>query len=384
MTDTMARHDVRREDFDMPRDVAYLNCAYMAPLHRRVREAGRVGVERKAKPWLLKPRDFFDESDRARALFADLIGARPRDIALTPSVSYGLGVAAANLPIKSGQRILLLADQFPSNVYPWRHLAARTGAEVLTIPRPADDDWTAAVLAALDERVAIAALPNCHWTDGSLVDLGAVSDRCRDIGAALALDLTQSLGALPFSLDRVKPAFLTAAGYKWLMGPYSTAFLYVAPEWQRGAPLEHNWIARAGSENFSGLVAYTDELAEDASRFDVGERSNFALLPMAIAALSLIDEWGVANIAATLRAYRDGLTARAAEMGFRAIDPARNAPHLTGLRYPGGFPATLPATLADHGVSVSVRGDAIRVAPHLYNDDADLDRFFAALATALD
>ena len=199
-----------------------------------------------------------------------------------PAASYGLAVAAANLRCAPGARILLLAEQFPSNVYTWRELAKQRGGEVLTIARPPDDDWTGAVLAALDERVAIAALPHCHWTDGGLLDLVAIGRRCREVGSALVLDVTQSLGALPLDLAAVAPDFLVCPGYKWLLGPYSQGYLYVAPQHRDGRPLEHNWIAREGSEDFARLIDYRERYQPGARRFDVGERSNFALLPVGI------------------------------------------------------------------------------------------------------
>ncbi|MCC2665230.1 MAG: aminotransferase class, partial [Geminicoccaceae bacterium] len=187
----------QRDLFDLPGDVAYLNCAYMSPLLRRAAEVGAAALARKCRPWTISPEDFFADSERARGLFAALLGATPDDVAIVPAASYGLALAAANLPLAPGLRILVLAEQFPSNVYAWRELAQRAGGAVLTVERPADGDWTGAVLAGLDERVAIAALPHCHWTDGGLLDLVAIGRRCRAVGSALVLDVTQSLGALP-------------------------------------------------------------------------------------------------------------------------------------------------------------------------------------------
>ena len=143
-------------------------------------------------------------------------------------------------------------------------------------------------------------LPNCHWTDGGLVDLVAIGARCREVGAALVLDVTQSLGAMPFEVGAVRPDYLACATYKWLLGPYSMGFCYVAPHRHEGRPLEHNWIHRKDSEDFAGLVAYRDEYQPGARRYDVGERSNFALMPMVVAALEQIFEWGVDEIAETL------------------------------------------------------------------------------------
>jgi selenocysteine lyase/cysteine desulfurase len=378
-----ARLPCQRALFEIPDDVAYLNCAYMAPLMRSVRAAGERGVARKSAPWELHASDFFTETEEARRLFAALIGAGADDIAIVPSVSYGIGVAAANLAASRGGRILVLAEQFPSNVYPWRWLAAEHGAELVTIPRPADGDWTAALLGAIDGRTVLAALPHCHWIDGGRVDLASIGRGLRDVGAALVVDATQSLGALPFDVRAVDPDFMVAATYKWLLGPYSLGFLYVAPRHQQGRPLEHNWIARAGSEDFAGLINYRDELQPGARRFDVGERSNFALMPMAIAALEQLAAWTVPSIQATLGAITATIAERAAPYGLRAAPAALRAPHYLGLRFLEGVPSGLPERLAAANVHVSVRGDAMRVTPHLYNNEADIERLFRVLAATL-
>jgi len=369
----------QRELFDIPDSVAWLNCAYMSPLMREAVEAGESGVRRKAHPWNLAPADFFTESERARGLFARIVNAAPDDIAIVPSASYGMEIAARNLAAPAGSRILLLDEQFPSNVYPWRALAERSGARIETVPRPADDDWTAAVLEAIGPDVAVAALPHNHWTDGGLVDLGRVGAALREAGAAIAVDATQSLGALPLDVRRVRPDFLVAASYKWMMGPYSIGFLYVDPKHHEGRPLEHNWIARAGSEDFSGLVLYRDDYQPGARRFDMGERSNFALMPPAIAAMRQILEWGVADIQETLSALTRDIAARTAELGIGSVPADRRAGHYLGLRFPGGIPDDLGRRLAEQGIFISVRGASMRVTPHLYNTDADIDRFVDAL-----
>jgi selenocysteine lyase/cysteine desulfurase len=373
----------QRDLFDLPGDVAYLNCAYMSPLLKRAVQLGAEGIARKARPWTISPADFFTDSERARGLFAELVGATAEDIALVPSASYGLAIAAANLPFAEGRRILVLADQFPSNVYTWRELAAGKGGEVVTVARPADGDWTAAILARLDQRVAITALPHCHWTDGGLIDLVAVGARCREVGSALVIDATQSLGALPLDLAAVRPDYLVCAGYKWLLGPYSLGYLYIAPRHQDGRPLEQNWIARAGSDDFARLIDYQDRYQPGARRFDMGERSNVALLPAGIAALEQLLRWGQAAIAGTLAARNAGIVERAAALGMRAIPAHLRAGHFVGLRLPGGAPAGLPERLAKEQVYVSLRGDSVRVTPHLYNNDADVDRLFGVLERTL-
>jgi selenocysteine lyase/cysteine desulfurase len=331
----------------------------------------------------LTPEDFFAEVEEARGLFARLVGGVAEGVAIVPSVSYGMAVAANNVAVGEGEKILLLEYQFPSNVYPWRELAAERKAEILTVPRPADHDWTAAVLDALDESVAVVTLANCHWTDGSLVDLVRVGRRAREVGAALVVDAIQSLGALPFDVAEVRPDFLVAGAYKWLLGPYGVGFMYVAEGYREGKPVEHNWINRRDSETFARVAEYRDEFAPGARRYDVGERSNFVLLPMANEALRQILAWGVENVAETIGGLTDLVEGEAGTLGIEAVPKERRARHMIGLKLGPGAPEDLAARLAAEGVFVSVRGESVRISPHLYNTEHDVRCLFSALEKAL-
>ena len=373
----------QRHLFDIPEEVAYFNCAYMSPLMKKVVAAGQEAVALKAQPWRISPPDFFSTPERARDLFARLINAQADDIAIIPACSYGTAIAAQNLPVGKGQEMLVLQDQFPSNVYPWRELAADREAEIVTIPRGGNDGWTPRILDAIGGNTAIVALPHCHWTDGSLINLEAVGRRCREVGAALVVDLTQSIAALPFDVTQIQPDFAVAAGYKWLMGPYTLGFVYVAPQHRDGRPLEHNWIARQGSEDFAGLVDYKSDFQPGARRFDMGEGANFTALPMAVTAMQQLLDWGVEEIQETLSAMTGTIAARAAPLGLSASDPTMRAGHFLGLGFPGEVPAGLPERLGQEGVYVSVRGQSMRVTPHLYNNEADMDRLINVLAAAL-
>ncbi len=373
----------QRHLFDMPDDIAYLNCAYMSPLMKPVIDAGVAGMSRKAQPWTITPQDFFSDSEAARGLFARLIGADAGDIAIVPSASYGIASAAANVPVAKGQEILVLAEQFPSNVYSWRELADSTGATLRTLNKGQDGDWTRIILDAINDRTAMAALPHNHWTDGSLIDLVAVGAKLRSVGAALVLDLTQSLGAMPFSVPDVQPDFMVSACYKWMLGPYSIGFMYVAPKWQAGRPLEQGWITRAGSENFARLLDYADGMQPGARRYDMGERSNFALMPGAIQAMQHLLDWTPVAISETLGARTADIASRAAAIGLLAPPDSARAPHFLGLRFPGGAPEGLVQRLAAGQVHVSQRGDSMRVTPHLYNTDTDTERLIDALTRLL-
>ncbi len=376
----MVTIDCQRELFDIPEDVAYFNCAYMSPLPRRSVEAGERGLRRKTRPWEIRPPHFFDESERAREVFAQLIGAQPGDVAIVPSVSYGIDVAAANVAISRGDRIVVLEEQFPSNVYPWRRLAQARDAQIVTVARPEDYDWTPRVLDAMGPASAVVALPAVHWTDGSRIDLVAVGRRCREIGAQLVLDITQSLGAAPFAVSDIQPDWLACATYKWLLGPYSLGFLYASPAAQDRAPIENGWIAREGSQDFAGLVRYRDEFDSGARRYDVGERANFALLPAAITSLEQIDEWGVDGIAASLESVTDRIASEVARLDLVPVPRERREAHLMGVRFPSGLPDGLVERFAERRVYVSIRGDSVRIAPHLFNNERDVDRLLEVLA----
>ncbi len=380
---TLAPIPCQRALFDLPREVAWLNCAYMSPLLTEAVEIGRAAVARKARPWTLRPADFIAEPDRARALFARLMGADAEGMALVPAASYGLATAALNLPLSPGRTVVVAAEQFPSNVHVWRARSAEAGASLVTAAPGPDGDLTAALLAAIDERTAVVACAQVRWTDGALVDLVRVGAAARDAGAALVLDLTQSAGALPLDFAAVRPDFVTAACYKWLLGPYGTGFLWVAPHRRDGRPLEETWLGRAGAEDFARLVDYRDAYRPGARRFDMGEAPNFALLPMVSAALERLIAWDPAAIQATLAARTASIAARAAALGLTPATPGPRAGHYLGLGFPEGPPPGLPDRLAAAGVHVSLRGSALRVTPHLYNDDADVDRLIDALAAAL-
>ena len=382
----------QRHLFDIPDDVAYLNCAYMSPLMKPALEAGTAGLARKAHPWQITPDQFFTGSEEFRTIAAQLLDCSADCIAIVPSASYGIATAARNLPVKKGQSILVLEEQFPSNYYPWQRRAEESGASLKIVPWPSDknkdkdknkdNDWTAAVLDSLTSDVAIAALPHVQWTSGGRLDLVRIGEACRKLGAALVLDLTQSLGALPFSVrdlqNGVQPDFAVAASYKWLLGPYSVGLLYVAPKWQDGIPLEENWIQRANARDFSSIL-YTGNYDVGARRFDMGERSNFALLPAAVRAMKQLLEWEVAQISETVGALNRQLANAAADMGFSAPSEPFRAPHYLALRRKAAIPKELPEMLAREKVFVSVRGSSIRVTPHVFNTAEDCERLIACL-----
>ena len=372
--------------FAIDPDVHYLNCAYMSPLPHSVEEAGRVGLARKQRPWTIRPADFFTEVEHVKAAFADLLGApRHEQVAVLPSVSYGMAIVARNVPFRPGQHIVVAGAQFPSNVHPWRRLAEQRGGEVRAVVAPEQREgraaaWNDALHDAIDERTAILAIGQVHWADGTRFDLPRLAARAHAVGAWVVIDGTQSVGALEFPFDDVRPEAVMCAAYKWLMGPYGIALGWFGDVLQNGEPIEETWAGRRGSEDFSALVDYTDAYGPGSVRFDVGQRSNFITLPMTIEALRVVKGWGTERIQAHCASLWAPVLEPLGEAGYTIEDEAWRGHHLVGVRPPAGADVSaLAARLAAANVHVSWRGTSMRVSPHLYNTPEDMQALRVAL-----
>jgi selenocysteine lyase/cysteine desulfurase len=373
----------QRAKFEVDDEVAYLNTANMSPLLHSVRAAGEEALDRRARPWTISAPDWFSDAEELRSRFARLVGGSADDVALIPATSYGLSVAARNLSARPGDRVLVLDHEFPSNYYTWQRFARRTGAELVVVEQEPGQTWTEAILEAVDERVAVASVPNVHWTNGALVDLERVALALREAGSAFVVDASQSLGAMPLDVAALRPDALVAVGYKWLLGPYSLGFLYLDPAFHDWEPLEENWILRAGSDDFSTLVDYRDEYLPGARRFDVGQRTNFQLTPVALAALQQLLDWTVPRVAATLKARTDEIAGRAEALGLRVPPPEARAPHMLGVELPPEAARQAGAALAQARVVASMRGSSLRISPHLHNNQEDVDRLIDVLGSSV-
>jgi len=372
-----------REAFAITDAVTYLNSASLGPRLRAVDAAGHAAVARMAEPWHIRSADWFADARALRALFASLIGAPADCVALVPSVSYGIAVAARNVPVAAGDNIVVIDQEYPSNYYSWQRLARERGAEIRSAAARGGT-LTDAIVASIDRRTAVVAVANCHWTNGAIVDLVRVGAAARRHDAALVVDASQSLGVYPLDLAEVRPDFLVTVGYKWLLGPYGLGYLYVADRWHElGEPLEESWLNRAGGDNFAALVDYTDAYQPGAQRFNLGESAQFYLLPMALAALMQIAQWTPARIQQQLSEWTGELSSRAASLGLESLTREQRVGHMIGLTARGSLPPGVVDGLAARHVYVGARGNNIRVSPHLHSTAADLERLVAALQELL-
>ncbi len=372
----------QRAHFDMPREVCYLNAAAWSPLPRQSQEAGRIGVARKGQPWTIDADLPAQQFARARKAAAALIGADPDDIALISSVSYGVATAAKALNISPGSRVLLLEDDHSSPVLEWMTRAADAGFTVEIVRRPDDADWTEALLAAIarpgSPPVSLASISCIHWSDGGLVDLSRIGPALRAEGAALLVDATHAAGAMPLDVKKLDPDFLVFPTYKWVLGPYGRAFLYIAKRRQDATPLEQTaYGRRAVSAEQTTYLADTSYVS-GARRFDMGERDHFISLEMASIGMEMVAQWSAAAISERLAMLTARLAEGLANLGVRFPEPHLRAPHILSLAFPNGMPEGLIARLAAANVHVAGRLGRMRISPHVYNDEQDIDAFVSA------
>ena len=373
----------QKDKFLLQSKYAYLNCAYMAPTSKKVEKAGIKGIKQKRKPYHVAPEDFFKTADTCRRLFSQLIdNSEPDRIAILPSVSYGIANVTNNLKGKSGE-IIVVDEQFPSNVYPWKAIESED-LKVTFIAKPTGTEkgavWNQAILEAINDNTVAVALGNVHWADGTLFDLIRIREKTRKHNALLVIDGTQSVGALPLSIQEIQPDALICAGYKWLFGPYSIGLGYYGPAFDSGSPIEENWINRKGAENFGGLINYEPNYQPQALRYEVGEHSNFILLPMMVEALKQLLKWSVPKVQEYCGHLTNYLIAETEVFGYKYEAKEYRAGHLIGLTPPEEIDLDrLQKAFKQKKISVSTRGESIRVSPNVYNDERDIDRLIKTL-----
>ncbi|MAN59346.1 MAG: aminotransferase [Flavobacteriaceae bacterium] len=378
----------KKEFFELPDDIVFLNGAYMSPQLKSVAQIGIENLRKKGDPSKMDDSDFFGGRLLLKQRFAQLIAAETHQrIAIIPSVSYGIATAVQNIPFQKKDEIVVLEEQFPSNYYAWKQLERETGVTVVTVKAPPlakgrGAAWNDAVLAAINHRTKAVAMPQVHWADGTWFDLKAVKNRCDEVGAYLIIDGTQSVGAMPFSVDEIRPDALICGGYKWLMGGYGLGVAYFGERFDGGRPLENNWMNHEGAEDFATLSKYNENFKPMAERYNVGESSNFILTNMLSEAIRQLLEWTPEAIQQYCRSITELALRTLEEKGYYVESPDFRGHHLFGI-YPmqNDNLEAIKIKLKREKIAVSYRGDAIRVSPNVYNTRAELEKLVACLVS---
>ena len=372
-----------RRLFAVPRDICYLNSASYSPLPLCAQEAARDAVGRKSTPWILDAAFANRQHERARSAAARLINAEAGDVALISSVSYGVATVGKILAIPAGMRVLVLENDHSSPILEWQTRAASAGFTIETVRQPPDGDWTSAVLAAIERpgaaRLALASISSVHWSDGGIIDVAKVGATLKRHGALFLIDATHGVGVVAMDVKSLDPDFVIFPTYKWLLGPYGRAFIYMARRHQNGIPLEQTGFGRREIRSEAEIYFTDVSYVAGARRFDMGERDHFISMEMAAIGMEMMAEWGTDAVVERLTMLTRRIAEGLSGSKIRLMDPRYRSPHILSVGFAGGLPAGLVEGLAEEGIHVAARLSRMRISPHVFNDEEDADRFVEAL-----
>jgi cysteine desulfurase/selenocysteine lyase len=383
-TSTPVHTDWRGEWFEFE-DATYLNLAAQSPMPRVSLRAIQSAIADKKYPHHRTDAVFFEIPDRIRTNIAQLIGAKSDEIAITTGASAGVIAVAYALDWKPGDEVLTSTCEFPLQYTIWKPMEERVGLKVrIVAPRDrflgADD-----LMAAMTLNTRLVSVSLVRFDDASLLDAKRVAAACHAQGALLLLDVSQCCGAIPMNVSELGADFLVCAGYKWLFGPFGTGFFWIKHELlSRVRPAPFYWMAVAGSDNFAKLNFEDPKPADNAKRWDAPEWAshfNFNLAGLD-ASLEFVLRMGAETVERHNRELIELMYARLPKdrcVSSSPVDAAKRGPY-------GCFAARTPEKTADlyhklrtENVIVSLREGNIRVSPHLYNTERDIDRLISVV-----
>lgn len=374
----------QKNQFSIEEGITYLNGAAYSPTLKSSVERGIEGINLKAiTPFKISGKDHFTLPEKVQKLFSQLTNiADYQRVAVISAVSYGMAIVANNihrLPnISTKKHIIQIQDEFPNNVYAFDRVCQTHNLSYKTITKPQNLEncgklWNEHILEGITTETAMVVIPHIHWIYGVKFDLETISKRCKEVGALLIIDGTQSVGALNFDVEKIQPDALICAGYKWLLGPYSIGLAYLGEFFDEGVPVEESWMHRAESDNFAQLIRYERAYRPKAQRYNMGEHSNFILMPMLEDSLTQILDWGVGNIQDYTKIITQKPIIALQELGCKIENESYRASHLLGIELPQKTDnQSFTDKLLSNKIIISNRGVAIRISQNVYNTEDDL------------
>jgi len=376
--------DWRQEWFEFE-GATYLNVAGESPLPKVSIRAVQAALEAKRFPHTKPDSVFFEVPERLRAGIAKLIGAKPEEIALTTGASTGVQAVAYGMQWKPGDEVITAKGEFPLQYTTWKPMEEREGLKVKVVGASGRFPKAEDFLAALTPRTRLVSASLVRFDDGSMLDAARLADGCHKQGALVLLDVSQACGGLPMNVKSLGADFLVCAGYKWLFGPFGTGFFWIKSEHLAAVrPAPFYWMAVAGSHNFAELNFEDPKPGASAKRWDAPEWAshfNFNLVGLD-ASVEFVQRMGVETVAEHNHALIEMMFERLPKDRCVAASPlerAERGPYGCFVARTAEKTKALYEKLRQENVFVSLRENKIRVSPHLYNTERDIDRLISVI-----
>lgn len=368
---------LRRAEFPVTGRWAYFDHAAVAPLPRRSAAVIRAWADDQEANGVVHWPDWEKKLERTRRDLARLIGAEAAEIAFINSTTHGIGLVAEGFPWRVGDNVVTAAEEYPSNLYPWLNLADR-GVTLRTVPSRDGRVWVEDLASAIDARTRLLTISHVEFASGFRNDLDALAELCQGRGIAFFVDAIQGLGPLTIDVGRTPIDFLAADGHKWLLGPEGAGFLYVRRDWiERLRPIGVGWHSVVSSYNNPEIDF---QLRPDARRWEGGSFAMPGLQGFGASA-GLLLELGPTAVSARILDRAAAVRERAKAAGWRVAGSERpgDLSGIVALERAGTDPEAFVRRQRGRGLALACRRGRVRVSPHVYNDEDDLDRLAAAL-----
>ncbi|NNE16539.1 MAG: aminotransferase class V-fold PLP-dependent enzyme [Saprospiraceae bacterium] len=378
--------ECQKELFTLTEGIHYFNCASKSPLLKSAELLAVKAVQYQRHPFHLKDVDFFSEVENVKEEFAKLINTSKNNIAIIPSVSYGFASMLKNVSPKDNGHALTIRDEFPSGYYALEKWCI-DNSNSLKIVNPilseseVGKSWNHQVIESINDDTSVVLMSAIHWINGLKFDIQAIGKKCKNVGAKLLIDGTQMLGAMPFDISKYDIDGIVCGGYKWLFGPYSVALAYFDDAFFNGKPIEESWMNRVNARDFKNLTNYNDNYLEGASRYCVGETSNFILMAILLEGLKQVNEWtpyAIQNYCAKLMSpVREIMIKK----GLYTEAEAFSVNHILSMQLPSSIdPTNFKQKLEENKFFVSQRGNALRLSFNVFNSEDEVAKFISFLS----
>ncbi len=371
--------------FNLKENDHYLNCAYKAPLLKTVEEAAIKALIRNRNPADITPLDFFKVTEEVRVLFGKIVNCLPSEVAIIPSASYGFSSVLNNISCSKGQHAIVVENDFPSDYFSIKKWCDTNNAELKTIKAIDNlgfigEVWNNNIINSINKKTAVVILSSIHWMNGLKFDLESIGKKCKSVGAKFIVDGAQSVGVLPIDVKKFNIDALICPSYKWLFGPYSLGLAYMGNCFNDGTPIEESWLNRTNAIDFSNLSDYDPEYNPNAGRYNVGETSNFILMPMLKQSLVQVNSWLNSDLQDYSKELIKPLISYLINLGVKFENDTYFSSHLFSLKMPKEFNIELlKENLIKNKVYLSVRGNSLRVSVHLFNTPKDIEKLMEVI-----